>query len=289
MHHGVSVCGTRGRRGRGCDDGAVPVLRSTTTLRAPVRTVAGVLRDLDLLAEVGRHCGYRVAGTVRLLRAGDEVQVDAPGGRPGARARITAADVTTFGWALPSMRGAVAVTPDGAGTQLSHELRWTSDLEPADLQRVLAVWSTGLAGRVARLLAGPVVVATALVRDGMVLAAQRTRPPDLAGRWELPGGRVEAGESEGEAVVRECREELGTDVVPGGRLGTDLPIAAGVLRVRTARLATGAPEPLALEHAALRWVDAAAVPRVEWVDADRAVVPELVHLLGAPHLPAAGP
>jgi 8-oxo-dGTP diphosphatase len=73
----------------------------------------------------------------------------------------------------------------------------------------------------------------------------------------------------------------GTEVVPGGRLGTDLPIDAGVLRVRTARLAVDAPEPQALEHAALRWVAAAAIPAVDWVDADRAVVPELLDLLGA--------
>ncbi len=109
-----------------------------------------------------------------------------------------------------------------------------------------------------------------------MLAAQRTRPPALAGRWELPGGRVEPGESEAAAVVRECREELGTDVLVGGRLGTDLRIDAGVLRVHVARLAPGAPEPRPVEHSGLRWVTAAEVRAVDWVDADRAVVADLV-------------
>jgi 8-oxo-dGTP diphosphatase len=62
------------------------------------------------------------------------------------------------------------------------------------------------------LVALPVVVAAAVLREGEVLAAQRTRPPALAGRWELPGGRVEVGEQEPDAVVRELREELGIDV-----------------------------------------------------------------------------
>jgi 8-oxo-dGTP diphosphatase len=112
-----------------------------------------------------------------------------------------------------------------------------------------------------------------------VLAARRTRPSSVAGRWELPGGRVETGESEAAAVVRECREELGAEVRPAGRLGTDLPIDAGVLRVHVARLAPGSPEPQALEHGALRWLTAAQLDTVDWIDADRAVLADLAALL----------
>jgi 8-oxo-dGTP diphosphatase len=121
-------------------------------------------------------------------------------------------------------------------------------------------------------------VATALVRDGAVLAAQRTRPPALAGRWELPGGRVEPGESEVDAVVRECREELGCAVIPIGRVGTDLLIEAGVLRVYAATTVVGS-EPQALEHAALRWVGPDELDALDWVDADRAVLADLRALL----------
>jgi 8-oxo-dGTP diphosphatase len=52
-----------------------------------------------------------------------------------------------------------------------------------------------------------------------------------------------------------------------------------VLRVHRARPASRAPEPRALEHAAVRWVDAAGVPAVDWVDADRAVIGDLVRML----------
>ena len=127
-----------------------------------------------------------------------------------------------------------------------------------------------------------IVVATALVRDGRVLAARRTRPPELAGRWELPGGGVEAGESEPDAVARECHEELGARVRATGRLGPDLPIAVGLLRVHLAELLPGSPEPVALEHSALRWVGAAELHGLDWVDADRAVLPDLSAVLDAP-------
>ena len=126
-----------------------------------------------------------------------------------------------------------------------------------------------------------IVVATALVRDGRVLAARRTRPPELAGRWELPGGGVEAGESEPDAVARECREELGARVRATGRIGPDLPIAAGLLRVHLAELLPGSPEPAALEHSALRWVAAPDLDALDWVDADRAVLPDLAAVLAA--------
>jgi 8-oxo-dGTP diphosphatase len=123
------------------------------------------------------------------------------------------------------------------------------------------------------------VVGTAIVADGAVLAAQRERPAALAGRWEFPGGRVEAGEDEPRAVIRECQEELGATVRVLGRLGPDLILPSGwLLRIHAAEL-TGGQQPAALEHRSLRWVEAAELDALHWIDADRAVLPALRALL----------
>jgi 8-oxo-dGTP diphosphatase len=263
----------RGGRPGACHDRGVPVLRSTTSIAVPPRTVAGVLRDADVL----RRCGLGIEAPTRWLAAGDEVRIVAGTASPTLRIDR----VSVEGMAASAGASALVVTlaPEGAGTRMLDELRWTAEPGPAVralAHRVLAARASEIAAAASALAAAPVVVATALLRRDTVLAAQRTRPPVLAGRWELPGGRVEPGESEAAAVVRECREELGTEVVVGDRLGTDLRIDAGVLRVHVARLAVGAPDPRALEHSGLRWVTAAEVPAVDWVEADRAVVADLV-------------
>lgn len=127
------------------------------------------------------------------------------------------------------------------------------------------------------------VVAAAVVHEGRVLAQQRAYPPATAGRWELPGGRVERAESAREALVRECREELAVEVVPGEQLGPDVPLPGGyVLRVHTARLADPTARPVPVEHAALRWVDVTELVSLDWLDADRTLLPHLAPLLPSP-------
>jgi two-component system, OmpR family, sensor kinase len=128
----------------------------------------------------------------------------------------------------------------------------------------------------------PLVVAVALVRDGRVLAQRRAFPPETAGRWELPGGRAEPGESAAEALIRECREELAVDVVPGEQLGLDVPLPGGsALRIHIARLAQPDATPVPVEHAALRWVDLTELAELDWLEADRVVLPDLAALLKA--------
>ncbi|GAA4204727.1 hypothetical protein GCM10022220_15860 [Actinocatenispora rupis] len=112
-----------------------------------------------------------------------------------------------------------------------------------------------------------VIVGAAIVRAGRVLAAQRATPAAAAGRWEFPGGKVEPGESEHDALVRECEEELGVRVAVLSRIGADVPMVNGaVLRLYLARLVEG--EPRALEHAELRWLAADGLDTVPWLPAD---------------------
>lgn len=125
-----------------------------------------------------------------------------------------------------------------------------------------------------------IVVAGALIAEGALLVAQRRRPPELAGLWELPGGKVAPGESDADALTRELREELGVDVTVGERLGDDVAIGESlVLRAYLVAHTGGTLHPH--DHHDLRWVSAAELADLPWVPADRAWLPELSKRLGA--------
>ena len=127
------------------------------------------------------------------------------------------------------------------------------------------------------------VVGAALLRtdpvDGRrrVLASRRTSPAHLAGFWEFPGGKVDPGESDEQALVRELHEELGMAAVVGERLGPDLPIGeTAVLRVY---LATADGEPNLVDHDAHRWLAADELDEVDWIPVDLPLVEPLRDLL----------
>ena len=121
-----------------------------------------------------------------------------------------------------------------------------------------------------------VVVGAAIIEVGRVLACARAKPPEVAGMWEFPGGKVEPGESEAAALARECVEELGVRVEVGARIGGDVLLNHGqaVLKVYAARL-VGGDRPLALEHAELRWLSADELDDVAWLPADAPIVAAL--------------
>jgi len=123
------------------------------------------------------------------------------------------------------------------------------------------------------------IVAAAIIRDGRLLAARRDRGT-FAGLWEFPGGKVEPGESDAEALLRELVEELGCAGEVGGQIGGDWPLAGGhTMHVYRVALAAGA-EPRCVDgHDQLRWACRSETASLPWIPADLPILDEVALLL----------
>ncbi|WP_460401762.1 (deoxy)nucleoside triphosphate pyrophosphohydrolase [Actinophytocola sediminis] len=176
----------------------------------------------------------------------------------------------------------VTVAPTADGVLVTCEARATRAFPLRrrhvlyHLQSIVDIMRT----RAVAMAGGQVIVGAAIVRDRTVLAQQRAYPPAVAGRWELPGGRVEPGESDVDAVARECAEELGIKILVGETVGPDIALPEHrVLRVYQAELADHHQLPHPHDHQALRWLTPGRLGQVTWLPADRVLLPTLRRLL----------
>ena len=96
--------------------------------------------------------------------------------------------------------------------------------------------------------------------------------------WEFPGGKVEAGETKQQALVRECREELAFEVVPGSVFCEVTHTYPDITIHLTLFNCTAKGEPQRLEHAELSWVQPQDVTAYDFCPADKVIVEKLYAL-----------
>ena len=121
------------------------------------------------------------------------------------------------------------------------------------------------------------VVAALVAEDGRFMICQRPVHKARGLLWEFPGGKVEIGETRAQALVRECREELGVTVAPGeifmevDHVYPDITIHLTLFR---AAIAEGRPQKL--EHADIRFIAPDQIPRYDFCPADADILARIM-------------
>ena len=125
------------------------------------------------------------------------------------------------------------------------------------------------------------VVAALIWRGDRFLACQRPAHKARGLLWEFVGGKVEPGETKEEALVRECREELGV-TVRVGEVFTELTHVYPDLTVHLTLFHAAIPEgePRKLEHNDLRWITVGEMDDYPFCPADETILQKLRELYG---------
>ncbi len=119
-----------------------------------------------------------------------------------------------------------------------------------------------------------VKVAAAVIRNQNRIFATQRGYGEYKDNWEFPGGKIEAGETAQEALVREIHEELAMEIEVGDLIGIieyDYPAFHLSMDCFWCRIKNG--EPVLLEHEAARWLDAGSLDSVGWLPADLGLLP----------------
>lgn len=113
------------------------------------------------------------------------------------------------------------------------------------------------------------VVGAVIYKDNKILCAKRPKDKALANYWEFPGGKIEPGETEREALEREIQEELKCDIQINDKLITtvyEYDFAIISLTTFYCELIEG--EPVLTEHQAIKWLEPENLEQLKWAPAD---------------------
>ena len=120
------------------------------------------------------------------------------------------------------------------------------------------------------------VVAAVIVKDNKFLITRRAPKLKLEGMWEFPGGKIDAGETPEEALVREIKEELDTEVEVKELLDTveyDYPKFHLSMDCFICKIKAG--ELVLKEHEASKWLTKETLDSVEWLPADQGLIEKI--------------
>ena len=125
-----------------------------------------------------------------------------------------------------------------------------------------------------------VVAAIIVNKEGKIFAARRGYG-EFEGKWEFPGGKIEAGETPENALKREIREELEINIEVGElltKIEYDYPNFHLSMRCYFAKIKSGIPT--LVEHKEAGWFDVEDMPGLEWLTANRQIIVNLVERFG---------
>lgn len=121
-------------------------------------------------------------------------------------------------------------------------------------------------------------IACIAFKDGKVLVAHRNPVGQMGGRWEFPGGKVEEGESDSVAIVREFGEEFGVQVTvlekitEASFVHNDENVALHAWHIEVPHDGIAVPYVLT-EHTDYKWVHIEDIPSLNFVDSDLLIYP----------------
>lgn len=123
-------------------------------------------------------------------------------------------------------------------------------------------------------------VVAAIIQDGNKIFATQRGYGEFKDGWEFPGGKIEQGETPEEALVREIREELDTEIEVGEQIDTveyDYPEFHLTMYCFLCRVLSG--DLILKEHEAARWLTKETLDSVNWLPADEGLIEKLKRVL----------